>query len=230
MNEFDRRSIIAAGAGLLVAGTGAKSSESSGKEVGAVEDLMREHGVLRRALLAYRNMAAKLRANPANFDPELLGRTATLFRTFGEDYHEKKLEEEHIFPLLRQAGGPAAAYVDTLVAQHRRGREITDYFLGTARKGAIGSGEVETLAYFLDGLDLMYAHHAAREDTVVFPAWKNILSARQLEDLSELFEEIERRQFGKDGFEEAVSRMARVEDALGIANISQFTPPLPPNA
>jgi len=29
-----------------------------------------------------------------------------LFRSFGEDYHEKKLEEAHIFPTIKKAGGP----------------------------------------------------------------------------------------------------------------------------
>ena len=243
MSQFDtarRRLVVAAGAGLLLAGANSKIVKAAGKsepreqkgekekEVGAVEDLMREHGVIRRAILAYRSMAAKLRAKPTGLDPDLLRRTATMFRTFGEDYHEKKLEETHIFPTIKKAGGPAAGYVDILVAQHQRGRELTDYILGIAGKGAIGSGDAEMLARILDSVELMYAHHAAREDTVVFPAWKDALSAHQLDEMGELFEEIEHKQFGKDGFEDAVAQIAQIELALGIADISQFTPPLPP--
>lgn len=189
---------------------------------------MREHGVIRRAILVYRNMASKLRAKPASLDPELLRRTATMFRTFGEDYHEKKLEETHIFPTIKKAGGPAAGYVDILVAQHKRGRELTDYILGIVGKGAIGAGDADTLAQILDSVEFMYEHHAAREDTVVFPAWKDALSAHQLDEMGELFEEIEHQQFGKDGFENAVAQIAKIEEALGIADIAQFTPPPPP--
>jgi hemerythrin-like domain-containing protein len=69
-----------------------------------------------------------------------------LFRSFGEDYHEKKLEEAHIFPAVRKAGGPAAAYLDVLITQHNRGREITDYILAVTGKGAVGSGDAEPLA------------------------------------------------------------------------------------
>ncbi len=238
MIEFDnarRRLVVAAGAGLLLAGAASaivhaaeKKTESDEKEVGAVEDLMREHGVIRRAILVYRDMAGKLRANPSSLDPDLLRRTATMFRTFGEDYHEKKLEEVHIFPAVKKAGGPAAAYVDVLLAQHRRGREITDYVLALTSKGAIGAGDAEPLARALDGVELMYAQHAAREDTVVFPAWKNALSAHQLDETGELFEEIEHKQFGKDGFEDAVAQIARIEEALGIVDIAQFTPQPPP--
>jgi len=69
---------------------------------------MREHGVLRRALLVYAEPAPRLRANPGIVDPKALNDTAKLFRTFGEDYHERKLEEAHVFPAVRKAGGPCA--------------------------------------------------------------------------------------------------------------------------
>ena len=208
----------------------AEKHDDDEKEVGAVEDLMREHGVIRRAILVYRDMAAKLRAKPATLDPELLRRVATMFRAFGEDYHEKKLEETHIFPTIKKAGGPAAAYVDVLIAQHQRGRELTDYILATVGKGAIATGDAEPLARVLDSVELMYEHHAAREDTVVFPAWKDTLAAHQLDEMGETFEEIERQQFGKDGFEDAVAQIALIEQALGVADIARFTAPPPPKA
>jgi hemerythrin-like domain-containing protein len=236
MIEFDnarRRLVVAAGAGLVLAGAShqivraAEKHDDDEKEVGAVEDLMREHGVIRRAILVYRDMAGKLRAKPASLDPELLHRTATMFRAFGEDYHEKKLEETHIFPTIKKAGGPAAAYVDVLIAQHQRGRELTDYILAVVAKGAIATGDAETLARVLDSVELMYEHHAAREDTIVFPAWKDALSAHQLDEMGEMFEEIEHQQFGKDGFEDAVAQIAQIEGALGMADIAQFTAPPP---
>src|SRR6266436_8074904 len=63
-----------------------------GGEVTATEDLMREHGVLRRALLVYSAAAMKLHANPSSTAPDALQKTANLFKAFGEEYHEKKLE------------------------------------------------------------------------------------------------------------------------------------------
>ena len=235
-----RRFFLAAGAGLFLAGGDAGSAcaaeksaaraKKEEKEVGAVEDLMREHGVIRRALLVYRESAARLRSNPASVDPQALYQTATLFRAFGEDYHERKLEEAHIFPAVRKAGGPAAPYVDVLIAQHNRGREITDYILAVTGKGTIEAGDAEPLAGVFDSLDLMYANHAAREDTIVFPAWKDALSARQLDEMGDKFEDIEHRQFGKDGFEDAVAQIGRIEQALGFADLAQFTAPPPPKS
>src|SRR4030095_5010019 len=53
-----------------------------GGEVTATEDLMREHGILRRALVVYSAAAIKLRANPSSIPPDSLQKTATLFRAF----------------------------------------------------------------------------------------------------------------------------------------------------
>jgi hemerythrin-like domain-containing protein len=200
-------------------------SKSDEKEVGAVEDLMREHGILRRALLVYIETAPKLRTDAAAIDASALNKAAKLFHDFGEEYHERKLEEAYIFPKIKQAGGPAASDVDILLAQHQRGREITQYILGTTSSGHIGSGDSEPLAKAFEGLVLMYQNHAAREDTIIFPAWKEALSGDELEELGEKFEEIEKTQFGGDGFEIAVKQVAEIEQALGLADLALFTPP-----
>ena len=184
---------------------------------------MREHGVLRRALLVYIETVPRLRAAPGNLPLEPIARTVKLFRSFGEDYHERKLEDAHIFPVVKKAGGAAAAYVDVLKAQHDRGREVTDYILTMASKGSIGTSDAEPLARALEAFVRMYQNHTAREDTVVFPAWKDALSERQLHEMGDKFEDIEHRSFGKDGFGE-------IEQALGLADIAQFTAPPPPKA
>jgi len=75
----------------------AGEKEEKEPEVTATEDLMREHGVIRRALLVYIETAPKLRQNASNVDAAVLRQVAQLFRTFGEDYHERMLEEQHIF-------------------------------------------------------------------------------------------------------------------------------------
>lgn len=201
--------------------------QSQELEVTAVEDLMREHGILRRALLVYTETAFRLRSNPSSLVPEALQKTTQLFRRFGEDYHEKKLEEPHIFPAVKKAGGPAAAYPDILTAQHQRGREITDYII-SATSGRLGASNAGTLARVMDELVLMYRNHAAREDTIVFPAWKRTMSSKQYDEMSDKFEEIEHQMFGKDGFEDAERQMTEIENSLGLGNLVQFTPPPPP--
>ena len=197
-------------------------------EVTATEDLMREHGILRRALLVYQESAVMLRMDPARGMPDILEKTANLFRVFGEEYHEKKLEETFIFPAVKKTANAATAYVDILLAQHVRGREITDYILSISKADKIASNSLAPLAQALESFVRMYEHHAAIEDTVVFPAWKAAVGGNELDALGEKFEEIEHEQFGSDGFETALKRMEEIEQSLGLSNLDMFTAPPPP--
>jgi len=197
-----------------------------GEEVGAVEDLMREHGVLRRSLAVYREAAARLRKR-GDVSPDALRKTATLFRAFGEDYHERKLEEAFIFPAVKRAGGAAGALADVLAAQHQRGREITDYILAVTQAPKIGAN-AEALAGVLDAFARMYESHAAREDTIVFPAWKKTMSDKELDEIGDKFEDIEHEQLGKDGFDDAVKQIGEVEGAFGLSDLALLTAPPPP--
>ena len=206
-----------------------KEDEDKEPEVTATEDLMREHGVIRRALLVYYEVIPKLRQAPAKVDAAALQQTAKLFRTFGEDYHERMLEEEHIFPLVRKQGGDLARYADILTQQHQRGREITDYVMAVTKSGTISSGHAEPLAKVFESFVLMYQNHAAREDTIIFPAWKKNFSDKQLDEIGDQFEDIEHKMFGKDGFEDAEKKISDIEERLGFADLAQFTPPKPPN-
>ncbi len=226
MRTFTRRQfVIGAGLSGVASMLGGCREKVESKEVTAVEDLMREHGVLRRALFVYSEASLMLRAGRLTGVAQALQKTGKLFRTFGEEYHEKKLEEEHIFPVLNKLGGEAARYTGILAAQHQRGREITDYIIGITGQGTLNAGNARELAPMLESFVRMYRPHAAREDTIVFPAWKEALSARRLDEMNDIFEDIERQYFGKDGFENAVRQIGDVENQLGLADLGQFTPP-----
>jgi hemerythrin-like domain-containing protein len=157
-----------ASAGALVLPVlGTVQAAEGGKEVSATEDLMREHGVLRRALLVYQAASERLASGKGPVPAAVLARTAQLFRTFGEDYHERRLEEQIIFPAVRKLKGPIARYPDILHEQHDRGRELTAYVMDVTRGGRLAGGTEAPLARALHQFAVMYEHHAAREDTDV---------------------------------------------------------------
>ena len=205
-----------------------QSSDEGAADVTATEDLMREHGILRRALLVYQETAVKLKQDPNSVPADALEKTAQLFRAFGEEYHEKKLEEAYIFPALKKQQNSATAYVDILLAQHSRGTEITDYLLSKTRGDKIPSADVGPFVGALESFVRMYEHHAAIEDTLVFPAWKSVIGEKEMDELSAKFEEIEEEFFGEDGFETARQRMTEIEQSLGLSNLAMFTAPEPP--
>lgn len=247
MNETRRQlitSLSLAGAGALLVGCSTRTTSRRGAanddgrpsapgeaapiEVTATEDLMREHGILRRALLVYQESAVRLRQDPAAMPAEALEKTAQLFRVFGEDYHEQRLEETYVIPLIRKVQGPVAAFADVLVAQHARGREITDYLLSVSKGDRIAENQVDSVRNALESFVRMYNHHATVEDTVVFPAWKTATGEQEYSELGEKFEEIETEIFGADGFQTALKRMEEIEASLGLTNLDMFTAPPPP--
>lgn len=226
-----RAAFVAAGgvlaAGLTLAGCGGKSDEKAGKGAGegisANEDLMREHGVLRRILVVYRETAGWLASGRADFDAVALGQAADLFRAFGEDYHERQLEEQHIFPQLQKAGGQGAALVPVLLAQHNRGREATAFVRARCAGGKIAAADAGVLARVLQDFARMYEAHTAFEDTVAFQAWRQSLSAQQRDEAGEQFEQIERSHFNGDGFDMAVGQVAQIEQKLGLSDLARYT-------
>src|SRR3954465_12221793 len=85
-----------------LAGTSAVAADKDKDEdVSPAEDLMREHGILKRILLIYRDVMDRIDAK-REFPPDVVVSSARLIRSFVEDYHEK-LEEDYLFPRFRKA-------------------------------------------------------------------------------------------------------------------------------
>ena len=208
---------------ILPAGSnGARAEGKAKEEVSPAEDLMREHGVLKRILLIYDEAIRRLRENE-DMPPQTLKDSATIIRTFIEDYHEK-LEEDHLFPRFRKAN-KLVDLVDVLLKQHHAGRTLTDTTLRLSTLEALKTPEDrKALAESLRQFIRMYNPHEAREDTVLFPAFRGIVSANEYDALGEDFEKKEHELFGEDGFHGMAERVAAIEKQLGIYDLAQFTP------
>ena len=192
------------------------------EEVSPAEDLMREHGVLRRIFLIYNEALRRIEAHE-ELPPQALLDSAKIIRSFVEDYHEK-LEEDFIFPRFRKAGR-LVDLVDVLKDQHRAGRRLTETTMKLSTPGALKNPqERRNLTESLKQFTRMYNPHAAREDTVLFPAFREIVSSNEYGELGEGFEKKEHELFGNRGFETMVDRVAAIEKTLGIYNLAQFTP------
>ena len=70
----------------------------------------------------------------------------------------------------------------------------------------------------------MYPPHAARDDTDLFPPLRKLVSSNEYDAMAEELENKEHRLFGEDGFEQMVQRVVRLEAAIGIHDLNQFTP------
>ena len=216
------RSLPALGTAAILfptAGPGQEKDEKE-QEVSTNEDLMREHGILKRVLLAYDEITRRIRVNK-DFPPQAVTDGATIIRKFIEDYHEK-LEEDHLFRRFRKAG-KLVSLVDTLLKQHQAGRRLTERVLAAA-SSLKTQDDRNRLAGDLEAFNRMYAPHEAREDTALFPELHKIVSPSEYDAMGEQFESIERKTFGGDGFDIYVDKVAALEKQLGIYDLNQFTP------
>lgn len=224
-----RREFLASGAALGMAGflfglpgaSGAEQHDTEDIEITPAEDLMREHGVLKRILLIYNEAVGRLEVN-ADLPMRLVADAAGILRDFIEDYHAK-LEEDYLFPRFKKAD-KLVDLVDVLLAQHQAGRRLTDITLRLSAMPAMTEEDRRALAGSLRLFVRMYNPHEAREDTVLFPAIHEIVDEREYRELGEEFERREHELFGKEGFEGVVARVAAIEQSLGIFDLAQFTP------
>jgi hemerythrin-like domain-containing protein len=206
-----------------VSGKKTETPAQAEEDVSPPEDLMREHGALNRILLIYEEFLRRLASNPRELDPAIVAASAGLIRSFVEDYHEK-LEEDHLFPRFEKAG-KLVELVTVLRQQHAAGRRLTDATLHLATPAAMkNSGDREKLAVTLRQFIRMYRPHEAREDTVLFPAIRQVVTPKEFDVLGDKFEDQEKALFGPDGFEGIVAKVAGLEKSLGIYDLAQFTP------
>ena len=223
----DRRKFIKAG-GIVIASSmlGVTRNlmgqeEEKGEGIAPPEDLMCEHGVLKRILLVYGEALRRIDAKE-DLPPEPILESAKIIRSFIEDYHEK-LEEDFLFPRYRKAN-KLVDLVDVLVQQHQAGRRVTDVTMQFATNQALKNPDDRLkLADSMRQFIRMYNPHEAREDTVLFPALRGIISANEFDSLGEDFEKKEHELFGEDGFEKIVDQVAQIEKKLGIYELAQFT-------
>jgi hemerythrin-like domain-containing protein len=203
-----RRAFLVGGSAALVGGGVARAKEKDEDEVSPTEDLMREHGVLRRILLVYGEAARRLDAKQ-ELPSGALAQAATIVREFIEDYHERD-EEEYVFPALEKAH-KLGELVATLRAQHQAGRRLTEEI----RRAPSAA----TLRKFIR----MYEPHAAFEDTVLFPTFRSLVGSKQLDKLKAIFEDKE-KALPHGGFEKMVDAVAKIEVVFGVHDLAKFTP------
>jgi hypothetical protein len=105
---------------------------------------------------------------------------------------------------------------------------LTQFILAHTPAGAASAGTAADLAAAMSSFVRMYEPHEAREDTVVFPAFRAIVPAGELASLGQHFADLEHEQFGTDEFTAMVARIAGIEQSLGIYDLNQFTPDTTP--
>ena len=198
--------------------------ETTAWEVAPTEDLMREHGILQRLMLIYDEIGQRLKQGE-EFPLAVLVDANSLIRRVMQDYHEPN-EQFHIFNRFSNAG-KFSELVAILYQQHLAGRRLIDQvkIMSTAERLKNPAERLKVAAY-LNLFNQVYRRHAAWEDTVLFPAFRSVISPNDFAALGETFAKEEQKLFGPNGFEKIVEQVADLEKKLTIYDLRQFTPKL----
>jgi len=178
--------------------------------VSPVQDLMLEHGVLRRILLIYRHFIKTLSRGDTSNLP-LLQRAAQMVNFFIENYHEK-IEEMYLFPVFKKKG-LEKSLIDELENEHELGRGMTQEILSQL---SLSEPDIKWIISRLTKYVDFYEKHSAEEDTIIFPQFQDLISRPAYENLGKLMETSEDFLFGKDGVESMLLEVSSIEKELGL--------------
>jgi hemerythrin-like domain-containing protein len=200
----------------------ATAAKGKGEDIPPTEDLMREHGVLRRILLVYDEAARRLAADDAAAVGAVAG-AAGIVRRFVEGYHEK-LEEEFVLPTLEKAG-KLVELAKVIRVQHAAGRKLTDAIVKATKAGrGVTADGRRAIVADIQSFGRMYTAHAAWEDTELFPVYRRQFTEAELDRLGDRFEGEEHKLLGSGGFEGSLKEVGDLEKAVGIHDLAKFTP------
>jgi hemerythrin-like domain-containing protein len=191
--------------------------------INSVELLARDHGMGRRILFIYEEVFRRF--HPDEDQPtELIRDAAKIYQRFINEFHQE-LEEEHLFPRFEKAR-VEVDLIKILREQHVADRRLTTRLLGYTSAAIFKdernrSNTRDTLCR----LAQMVRRHTAWEESVLFPAFRCLVTDEEYRDLGEIAYERQLQLFGCDGVERTLGKIVDLEEALEIQNLAAFAPP-----
>lgn len=224
-HEITSRRTFFIQAGSLVAATATALSPlpaagfSIGLPLPPAEDLMQEHGVLERINLVYEAIANRFEHHQGDPDGCLKKSTAMIVKYF--QGHHERIEELMIFPALTKAN-VQPQLVATLVSQHRAGHELTEAILKKIEDSKLSVSAQDELSPLLKSFTRMFRPHIARENTVVFPLLREIMTPSEYQEFSNKVTTLESKMLPAS-LSDILAELVKIETALAITDLSTFT-------
>ncbi len=145
-----------------------------------IQELMDEHRIIEKALTAL--AAAAEQEVPLEF----YERAVDFITNFADKCHHGK-EEERLFPVLEEKGIPRdAGPIGCMCDEHERGRGYVRCMRELIKAGDLAKLQRESLEYVA-----LLRGHIQKEDNVLFPMGRAVLSQGELERLRVKFDEVE---------------------------------------
>ncbi|MCL4459421.1 MAG: hemerythrin domain-containing protein [Chloroflexi bacterium] len=180
----------------------------------ATEVLKEEHRVIERMLRILESTAAKLEMDE-EVPPERLMKSLDFIRTFADKCHHGK-EEDTLFPALEKHGLPReGGPIGVMLLEHDEGRRFVRSLAEGVERYA--RGDKTARGAIIDnarGYAKLLNAHIYKEDNVLYPMADRMLSAEEVRELLEKYEEIERERIGEGKHHEYLHLIEELEKGL----------------
>jgi hemerythrin-like domain-containing protein len=158
-----------------------------------IESLGHEHRIIEKVLVAIFFTVEKINSGK-EVDISLVGKIHEFMRIFADRCHHGK-EETYLFKILENTGGEntrvaaTGCSLSSLIYEHQKARAFVAQLSDACSLG--------TALPALQGIIDLYPGHIWKEDHLIFPVSKKVLSAEQLNKLDEEFVKVE-NEIGPD--------------------------------
>lgn len=183
-------------------------------------EIAREHAIADRILLICEAFAGKLeRKQP--LVPGTLVQAVELIRAFVQDRQEAQ-EEKYIYPPFQRAN-LNTDLIRVLSEQHQAGRKLMEGITAKLREQPSAAGDA-FIAESLRAFVRMYRPHLARENTVLLPEFRDLVSSKDYTGMENSFKSEDSRRQKEKGVENVMSLVGMLEGSLGISDIAHYGP------
>ena len=157
----------------------------------AAETLEEEHKLILQMLKALSALHARI--EKGEIDPDTLISVVDFFRTYADKFHHAK-EEAQLFPMLEKRGvKPKGCPIGVLHTEHEQGRVLITALSDAIMKSRNGDVTANTAigSYIKNVIDF-YTDHIWKEDYLLFPMSKKVLTQSDQDELQQGFAKVDR--------------------------------------
>lgn len=165
------------------------------KLINYLDNLINDHTLIERALVMLEKEIAK--GNSMNADIALS--LITFLEDYGDECHNQK-EEKFYFPLLLERGLPPMGPVAVMIEEHKNERNYLTEIKQLIGKFKIHNTMDANITKLADEYIELTKNHIWKENDILYPMGKRILTTQDGVDLLTKFEELTFSRFGQDGF------------------------------
>jgi len=157
----------------------------------AAETLEEEHKLILQMLKALSALHARI--EKGKIDSDTLISVVDFFRTYADKFHHAK-EEAQLFPMLEKRGvKPKGCPIGVLHTEHEQGRVLITALNDAIMRSRNGDATANTAigSYIKNVIDF-YTDHIWKEDYLLFPMSKKVLTQSDQDELQQGFAKVDR--------------------------------------